>query len=98
MQTLFSYVELAFPSNAAVFIEGDGACPALIVAVAVLHLAIASGHCVGCAEGALDIGAGHAGMNLLFDQRISPCAPGYAVSASIILCAYNGKASRRLFL
>ena len=98
MQALFFFTGSALACYASAFVESDGPRPALILAVAVLHLAIATGHRVRRTEGAFYISAGHAGKNLLFDQGISPSAPGYAVSASIILCANNGNASSRLFL
>ena len=100
MQALFRLggSALALSLNAAVLVETDGLRSARFAAVTILYAAIAAGDRVGFAEGAIDIVAGHAWTNLLFNQRISSCASDYAVSASIILRADHDKASSRLFL
>lgn len=72
-------------------VEADGLRPALVAAVAILHLPIAAGDCIGCAEDAFDVGAGHSGVNLPAYHRIAPGATRDAVSASVVLFAYDGE-------
>lgn len=91
MQALFR-MRSTLATNAAVFVEADGSRPAF-AAVAILHLSIAAGDGVRCAKGAFDVGAGHAGADLLTDHRATPRIASDTVSASIVLLPHDGKRS-----
>ena len=89
MQALF-YCS-GFTSNAAALVEADGPRPSLVATVAILHLPVAIGYGVRRAEGAFDVGAGHAWKDPLAYECIASRAACYAVSATIVLFAYNGE-------
>ena len=95
MQALFSFINSALSANATVLIETDGPRPALVGAVAILHLSVAAGDGIGRSKSAFDIGAGHSRENLLPHHGIAFGAAGEVVAAAIVLHPYNSELCSR---